>query len=559
MEWMDIYNQGWSIFALAKRAKRPVKGSTWEPYQTYRADMSVVQQWANNDTNQYNAAIVTGRLSGVVVLDLDNDAMIILADELGYLDGSSVMVKTPRGLHVYYAAPFFELKNAVGGDNWNLPEGMDFRADGGYIVASGSYYVPTAKEREAGKREGRYEWYPGASPRECSLKPVPSALLDVLLGQPTTSEPDSLGAAKTANIAPTIVATTADNQLTSRATSRQQAYALTALAGELERIRTAPRGTSNDTLSKATYTVATFVAAGCLDEHDARAQVTQAALERCRDASEVRGTIASGWKKGMQSPRRNLPTDDTQPPKRSDKKRGGDDQVAMDLGTIPEGARDYVARYTEWRGLSVQYDGTISGAGTVTRYCLDDLQRDLRVYAGEHHLSINVAAINDAAAAWRKAGREARIRWFMDATAYDPAVNPDWSSLVRAVVDCDRHSVDYAVAALQGYIWQIKRRLRGDLAAHDPYMPILQGAQGVGKGTLFNVIHSGLEEFVARPSLAEVIDSRQADLFEMPVLFVEELAGAARSDVAAVKTMVSRSHATYRYGYEQHRQDAPTV
>ncbi|HXW53299.1 MAG TPA: bifunctional DNA primase/polymerase, partial [Myxococcota bacterium] len=88
-----------------------------------------------------NVGIVTGKESGIVVLDVDakNDgfsSLEKLESQHGYLP-HSLRVKTGgQGLHIYFHAPSIDLKNRAG-----ILPGLDFRGEGGYVVAPPSSHI----------------------------------------------------------------------------------------------------------------------------------------------------------------------------------------------------------------------------------------------------------------------------------------------------------------------------------------------------------------------------------------------------------------------------------
>lgn len=88
-----------------------------------------------------NVGIVTGQNSGFVVLDIDakSGGFASLAD-LEAKNGSlptSIRVQTGgKGLHIYFRAPLMYLRNKAG-----IRPGVDFRGDGGYVVAPPSRHI----------------------------------------------------------------------------------------------------------------------------------------------------------------------------------------------------------------------------------------------------------------------------------------------------------------------------------------------------------------------------------------------------------------------------------
>ena len=99
-------------------------------------DPKQIREWFRQYPDA-NLGIVTGRVSGLLVIDVDDKGGVSgtatfrrLGQELGRLPGT-LRVKTPNGVHHYFAYPGIEIRNSAG----RLGEGIDIRADGGYVVA----------------------------------------------------------------------------------------------------------------------------------------------------------------------------------------------------------------------------------------------------------------------------------------------------------------------------------------------------------------------------------------------------------------------------------------
>src|SRR3546814_725799 len=98
-----------SIIPLIDTTKLPAL--KWERHKTVRADLDQAVAWmcgealfkrhpAREDLNVWsgrNHGIVTGSISEIVVLDLDDERAIRVAEHLGL--PSTVMAATPRGRH----------------------------------------------------------------------------------------------------------------------------------------------------------------------------------------------------------------------------------------------------------------------------------------------------------------------------------------------------------------------------------------------------------------------------------------------------------------------------
>lgn len=136
-------DMGLSIFPLAIDSKKPL--AEWKQYQSRRATLEEVDDWFSHGAPTssgdrvmvFNIAIATGSISGLVVLDCDNTDAVLYAIENGMF--SDYVVNTTRGKHFYFQHPSDHMRysNKVGGTarDWHKVQGLDFRGDGGYVVA----------------------------------------------------------------------------------------------------------------------------------------------------------------------------------------------------------------------------------------------------------------------------------------------------------------------------------------------------------------------------------------------------------------------------------------
>lgn len=123
------FKQPISLIPLTFNEKRPIR--PWCKYQTTRADLEKVQKWYR-EYPHCNWGIVTGEISGIVVLDVDTDNFYVVNKYAAR--GHTPVVKTPRGFHIYYKHPGVRVGNRA----WRDLK-LDFRGDGGYVVAPGSH------------------------------------------------------------------------------------------------------------------------------------------------------------------------------------------------------------------------------------------------------------------------------------------------------------------------------------------------------------------------------------------------------------------------------------
>lgn len=133
---LQYLERGWSIVPCSPNTK--VARIKWAQYQERLPEKTSVETWFANEKN--NIALITGKLSGIVVVDID-------PRHGGKLDGhdNTLTVSTPSGgWHLYYQHPGFDIPNSAGLHG----PGVDVRGDGGYVVMppsviNGIWYKPT--------------------------------------------------------------------------------------------------------------------------------------------------------------------------------------------------------------------------------------------------------------------------------------------------------------------------------------------------------------------------------------------------------------------------------
>lgn len=143
----------------SQKGKRPVIG--WKKYQLERPTELEMSDWFFS-TGENNIGIVTGKLSGIVVLDIDSDEAHKMAIKNGLPE--TPMVKTGRGYHMY-----FKYKDGVRNfqKRYDLP-GIDLRGEGGYVVAPPSIHLMSGQ---------RYNWVKGMDLEDLELADLPDWVL----------------------------------------------------------------------------------------------------------------------------------------------------------------------------------------------------------------------------------------------------------------------------------------------------------------------------------------------------------------------------------------------
>lgn len=155
----EYIDQGWSILPVKPSEKRPYM-TNWLQYQHTRATKEMADSWFTSLTGA-GVGMVTGRISGVVVLDVESYCSIPIDELLRRYPTQMISRTGTGGYHLFYLYPngVSKIANRVG-----IFEGADIRADGGFIVLPPTRH-PNGK---------LYEWV-----KKGPLGVFPKALLDI--------------------------------------------------------------------------------------------------------------------------------------------------------------------------------------------------------------------------------------------------------------------------------------------------------------------------------------------------------------------------------------------
>ena len=159
---------GWSVIPIESRGKRPLV--RWQVYQHRHPNATEINEWFQHWPDA-NIAVVTGVVSGAVVLDIDprhggESGLQKLERQHGLITETIEARTGGGGRHPYFVHPGEILHNRVG-----LAPGVDLRGDGGYVVAPPSVHASGEP----------YRWE--RSPDICRLASLP-----IWLGEPSGEE-----------------------------------------------------------------------------------------------------------------------------------------------------------------------------------------------------------------------------------------------------------------------------------------------------------------------------------------------------------------------------------
>jgi RecA-family ATPase len=138
----QLVRSGFSIIPIPPAEKIPEKGMEWKPYQERKPTDDELVRWFGNG-RPCNMAIVTGAISGIVVIDTDGpdgDAWV-----QAHCPPTPWRQRSSRGTHHVYRHPGVHVRNKAKLKTSSGTVPVDVRADGGYVIAAGSVHPSGAR------------------------------------------------------------------------------------------------------------------------------------------------------------------------------------------------------------------------------------------------------------------------------------------------------------------------------------------------------------------------------------------------------------------------------
>lgn len=175
--------RGWSVFPLAVSGTTPLSGS--RGYKDATTDRGRIRAWWREAP--YNVGIACGRVSNLVVIDVDGaegeDSLRELEDRYGPLPETLRATSgRPHRHHRYHEYPDgIELRRAI-----KVLPGLDLLGDGGYVIAPPSVKTKGQRkrtyrwlnDREPAPFPGRLARIAGGKTREGSARPLPEIITE---------------------------------------------------------------------------------------------------------------------------------------------------------------------------------------------------------------------------------------------------------------------------------------------------------------------------------------------------------------------------------------------
>src|SRR5258708_7053097 len=155
---LSYLRRGFSVIPLDKKVPR----IEWIKYQTQRPTENEINNWWNQWPDA-NIGIVTGAISGIIVVDVDGG-------KIPEFPKTPTVETSPGKRHFYFIYPGFVVPNSAK----LIADNIDVRGDGGYVVAPPSQHF----NKETGEPNFKYKWV--ISPDRTPFTPLPDWVLEKL-------------------------------------------------------------------------------------------------------------------------------------------------------------------------------------------------------------------------------------------------------------------------------------------------------------------------------------------------------------------------------------------
>ena len=106
----DLWGHGFSLIPIKFRDKRPA--CKWRDFQTRRPTFEELEAWFDTGTD-FNVGIVTGAVSGIIVIDCDSAEGTAWAD--ANLPPTAMVTRTAKDEHRFYRHPGYGASAPVEG------------------------------------------------------------------------------------------------------------------------------------------------------------------------------------------------------------------------------------------------------------------------------------------------------------------------------------------------------------------------------------------------------------------------------------------------------------
>ncbi|WP_406236892.1 VapE domain-containing protein [Acetobacter orientalis] len=173
-----------------------------------------------------------------------------------------------------------------------------------------------------------------------------------------------------------------------------------------------------------------------------------------------------------------------------------------------------------------------------------DIVNELIVLNADLNLGYGERAIRAALETFLKRDRQIKKTEVMLSLTYskdsERLAKTHWSNFEKSAFVDHEYKAGFISAVMKKFIWQVKRKTRG-LTVSDHLMPIIYGEQGAGKSMMITTFLKPLNGCFKEIDATLLTDGKTNDIYDYPVLFLEELAQVQEASPEVMKKVLTGS------------------
>lgn len=220
-------------------------------------------------------------------------------------------------------------------------------------------------------------------------------------------------------------------------------------------------------------------------------------------------------------------------------------KVIERVGGTPTTPMELVEQYIAHNDIEILLNNFLGKCGDELIEAIDAICDELQLMNDELSLGFRERMITVAFSKYLHTNSIKRRKHLIAKVQFDGNTRANvWQTLVKTCFT-DDDPVDYNIAVAQKFIWQVKRKMN-KIKVYDHIMPVLYGTQGKGKTEFIKRFVEPISENVSYPNLKDITDSRSRQLWTRWILVVDEMEGYEKTDVDALKNVITKDIVTGR-------------
>jgi len=146
--------------------------------------------------------------------------------------------------------------------------------------------------------------------------------------------------------------------------------------------------------------------------------------------------------------------------------------------------------------------------------------------------------IDAALSEWMEARKQECVSEVVETIRHTTGKREHKAENWKTVLDQFEGDDELNQAILEHFMWQVKRKMLGEPVKHH-LMPVLLGAQGIGKSQFITMMLKPLESLTLNVDFQSAMDDRWLDVWNFYVLVLDEMGGMSKTDIDTIKQRIT--------------------